>query len=96
MEELRNMKKSFLPGVKVLKNESLQNYDKDIPAEPSSERLLKSLKKKQILFLKEELRNKNELISSLIDQLSKNSDNIFIHDNITYPVKKKYKAHQQH
>ena len=46
MEELRNMKKSF----KVLKNELLQNNDKDIPAEPSSERLMKSLKKTKYCF----------------------------------------------
>lgn len=50
MEELRNMKKSFLPSVKVLKNELLQNNDKDIPAEPSSERLMKSLKKTKYCF----------------------------------------------
>ena len=31
---------------------------------------------KQILFLQEELRNKNKFISSLMDQLLKNSDTI--------------------
>ena len=56
---------------KVLRNELLQDYDKDIPAEPS-ERLMNSLEK-EILFLQEELRSKNKLISLLMDQLSKNS-----------------------
>lgn len=65
------MKKSFFAEVKVFKNELWQDYDKDIPAEPS-ERLMNSLEK-QILFLQEELRSKNKFISLLMDQLSKNS-----------------------
>ena len=71
IEEFRNIKKSLFTDAKVLRNELLQDYDKDIPAEPS-ERLMNSLEK-QILFLQEELRSKNKFISLLMDQLSKNS-----------------------
>ena len=66
------MKKSFFAEVRVFKNELWQDYDKDIPAEPS-ERLMNFLEK-QILFLQEKLTNKNKLLSSC--QLSKNRDKI--------------------
>ena len=44
IEEFRSMKRSFFAEVKVSKNESLQNYDKEIPEKPS-ERLMNSLEK---------------------------------------------------
>ena len=44
IEEFRSMKRLFFTEVKVSKNESLQNYDKEIPAKPS-ERLMNSLEK---------------------------------------------------
>ena len=73
IEEFRYMKKSLFAEVQVLKNELLQDYDKDIPAEPS-ESLMTSLEE-QILFL-QKVRNKNKLISSLKDEFWKNSENI--------------------
>lgn len=39
---------------------------------------------KHILFLQEELRNKNKVISSLVGQLLKNSDTISCCQQLTY------------
>ena len=110
LEEYRNMKSSFLTEIKSFKNEFLQSYVKHSPSEQVhgnqtseiSERFINHLEQ-QILFLREQLRNKDKIINSLINQHSKNSEvmqtpiinpqdkNIFLktaEENMT-PVKQK-------
>ena len=79
LEELWNMKSSFLTEVKSFKNEFLQSCVKRSPTEQvhgnstseTSERFINHLEK-QISFLREQLRNKDKIINSIINQLSKN------------------------
>ena len=81
LEEFRDMKSSFLTEVKNFKNEFLQSRVKHSPSEQInanstneiSERFINQLEE-QISFLREQLRNKDNIISSLINQLSKNSE----------------------
>ena len=81
LEEFRNMKSSFLTEVKNFKNELLQSYVKHSPSEQVhgnstseiSERFIKHVEE-QISFLREQFRNKNKIINSLINQLSRNSE----------------------
>ena len=81
LEKFRNMKISFLTEVKSFINELLQLCVKHSPsgqvhANPASEvseRFLNYLGE-QISFLREQLRNKDKVINSLINQLSKNSE----------------------
>ena len=116
LEEFRNIKSSFLTEVKRIKNEFLQSCIKHSPSEKVhgnstseiSERFMNHLEK-QISFLREQLRNKDKVINSLITQLSKNSEvietpiisqqdkNIFLKtagENTT-PVKQKLSQKQQ-
>ena len=81
LEEFRDMKSSFLTEVKNFKNEFLQSRVKHSPSEQInanstneiSERFINQLEE-QISFLREQLRNKDNITSSLINQLSKNSE----------------------
>ena len=81
LEEFRDMKSPFLTEVKNFKNEFLQSCVKHSPSEQVnanstneiSERFINQLEE-QISFLREQLRNKDNIISSLINQLSKNSE----------------------
>ena len=78
--EFRNMKSSFLTEVKSLKIEFLQPCVKHSPSEQVnvnstneiSEMFIKQLEK-QILFVRQQLTNKDKILNSLIIQLSKNS-----------------------
>ena len=80
LEEFRNMKSSFLTEVKSFKNEFLQSRVKHSPSEKVhgnstseiSERFINHLQER-ISFLREQLRNKDKIINSLITQLPKNS-----------------------
>ena len=75
------MKGSFLTEVKRVENEFLQSCVKHSPSEKVhgnstseiSERFISHLEE-QISFLREQLRNKDKIINSLITQLSKNSE----------------------
>ena len=75
------MKSSFLTEVKSFKNEFLQSCFEHRPGEQvcensmneTSERFLNHLEE-QISFLREQLRNKDKIIHSLTNQLSKNSE----------------------
>ena len=81
LEEFRNMKRSFLTEVKSFQNEFLQSCVKHSPGKQInenstnkiSERFIKQLEE-QISFLREQLRNEDKIINSLINQLSKNSE----------------------
>ena len=81
LEEFRNMKSSFLTEVKSFKKEFLQSYVKHSPSEKVhgnstseiSEMFINYLEE-EIWFLREQLRNKDKIINSIITQLSKNSE----------------------
>ena len=81
LEEFRNIKRSFLTEVKSFKNEFLQLCVKHSPSEQVhgnstseiSGRFINHLVE-QISFLREQRRNKDKIINSLTDQLSKNSE----------------------
>ena len=76
LEEFRNMKSSFLTEVKSFKNEFLQSCAKHSLKEQVhgnstseiSERFINYLEE-QISSLREQLRNNNKIINSLINQL---------------------------
>ena len=70
--EFESLKKSFLQEVITFKNELLQTSLAKTP-ENHSERLIGHLGS-QILFLQRELNEKNQLVNSLLDQLSKCND----------------------
>ena len=67
-----SLKKSFLKEVIIFKNELLQSSIAKTP-ENHSERLIGHLES-QILFLQRELKEKNQLVNSLLDQISKCND----------------------
>ena len=81
LEEFRNMNRSILTEVESFKNEFLQLCVKHSPSKQInenstneiSERFIKQLEE-QISFLREQLRNEDKTINSLINQLSKNSE----------------------
>ena len=81
LEKLGIMKSSFLTEVNSFKNEFLQSCVKHSPSDQVhanstsevSQRFINHLEE-QISFLREQLRNKDKIISSLINQLSKNSE----------------------
>ena len=81
LEEFRNMNRSILTEVESFKNEFLQSCVKHSPSKQInenstneiSERFIKQLEE-QISFLREQLRNEDKTINSLINQLSKNSE----------------------
>ena len=70
--EFESLKKSFLQEVITFKNELLQTSLAKTP-ENHSERLIGHLES-QTLFLQRELNEKNQLVNSLLDQLSKCND----------------------
>ena len=78
LEEFRNMKSSFLTELKSFKNEFLQSCAKHSLKEQVhgnstseiSERFINYLEE-QISSLREQLRNNNKIINSLINQLEK-------------------------
>ena len=71
-DEFESLKKSFLKEVIIFKNELLQSSIAKTP-ENHSERLIGHLES-QILFLQRELKEKNQLVNSLLDQISKSND----------------------
>ena len=71
-DEFESLKKSFLKEVIIFKNELLQSSIAKTP-ENHSERLIGHLES-QILFLQRELKEKNQLVNSLLDQISKCND----------------------
>ena len=75
-DEFESLKKSFLQEVITFKNKLLQTSLAKTP-DNHSERLIGHLES-QILFLQRELNEKNQLVNSLLDQLSKCNDIIKI------------------
>ena len=81
LEEFRNMQYSFLKEVKSFKNEFLESSVKHSLSEQvhenstneKSDRFINHLEQ-QISFLREQPKNKDKIINSLINQLSKNSE----------------------
>ena len=71
-DEFESLKKSFLKEVIIFKNELSQLSIAKTP-ENHSERLIGHLES-QILFLQRELKEKNQLVNSLLDQISKCND----------------------
>ena len=71
-DEFESLKKSFLQEVITFKNELLQTSLAKTP-ENHSKRFIGHLVS-QILFLQRELNEKNQLVNSLLDQLSKYND----------------------
>ena len=92
LAEFRNMKRSFLTEVKSFKNKFLQScvkHSEQVQRSSSSEiseRFI-NLLEEQISFPREQLRNKDKIINSLINQLSKNSE--VIHTLVINPQDKK-------
>ena len=71
-DEFESLKKYFLKEVIIFKNELLQSSITKTP-ENHSERLIGHLES-QIFFLQRELKDKNQLVNSLLDQISKCND----------------------
>ena len=71
-DEFESLKNIFLKEVIIFKNELLQSSIAKTP-ENHSERLIGHLEI-QILFLQRELKEKNQLVNSLLDQISKCND----------------------
>ena len=74
IEEFNALKSSFLAEVHSLKKRHLSSCGKDVSAENVSECLIKQLQE-DIMFLREQLKNKDEVIHSLVQQLAK-CDNV--------------------
>ena len=72
IEEFDTLKSSFFAEVKSFKNKHLNSYLNDVSIN-NSERLIKQLQD-NINFLREQLKNKGEIINSLLQQLSKRDD----------------------
>ena len=68
-DEFESLKKSFLKEVIIFKKELLQSSIAKTP-ENHSKRLIGHLES-QILFLQRELKEKDHLVNSLLDQISK-------------------------
>ena len=71
-DEFESLKKSFLKEVVIFKNELLQSSIANTP-ENHSERLIDHLES-QILFFQRELNEKDQVVNSLLDQISKCND----------------------
>ena len=71
-DEFESLKKFFWKEVIIFKNELLQSSIAKTP-ENHSERLIGHLES-QILFLQRELKEKDQLVNSLLDQISKCND----------------------
>ena len=71
-DEIESLKKYLLKEVIIFKNELLQSSIAETP-ENHSLRLIGHLES-QILFLQRELKEKHQLVSSLLDQISKYND----------------------
>ena len=69
-DEFESLKKYFLKEVIIFKNKDTQ---KSKTPENHSERLIGCLES-QIIFLQKELKEKNQLVNSLLDQISKCND----------------------
>ena len=81
------LKQTFLSEVDSFKEELLKSNIVDRPQD-MSERLVKQLQD-HTEFLREELRNKNNMINYLLEQLSKRDDTIFSYKNQVYNLEQK-------
>ena len=80
-DEFKSLKKSFLKEVIIFKNELLQSSLAKTP-ENHSERLIGHLES-QILFLQRELKENNQLVNSLLDQIYKCNDIIKLNQELS-------------
>ena len=67
---LESMIESFFSEMNLFKTKMLQLNANDLESVDSSERLMKQLQD-EIIFLREKLRNKNNTIKYVLDQLSR-------------------------
>ena len=79
VEEFDALKSSFLAEVHSFKKRHLISCGNDVLAENVSERLIKQLQE-DITFLREQLKNKDEVIHSLLQQVAK-CDNVVVECN---------------
>ena len=79
MDDFDGIKQAFFSEVNRFKKELLESNAVDRP-QVISERLVKQLQD-HTEFLREELRNKNNMINCLLEQLSKRGDTIFTYKN---------------
>ena len=86
-DDFDRLKQAFFSEVKRLKEELLELNVVDRPQD-ISERLVKQLQD-HIEFLREELRNKNNMSNCLLEQLSKRDDTIFSYKNQVYSLQQK-------
>ena len=80
-DEFESLKKSFLKEVSIFKNELLQSSIAKT-LENHLERLIGHLES-QILFLQRELKEKNQLVNSLLHQISKCNDIIKLNQGLS-------------
>ena len=85
MDDFDRLKQAFFSEANRLKEELLESNIVDRP-QGISERLNKQLQN-HTEFLREELRNKNNMINCLLEQLSKRDDTIFSNKNQVYNLK---------
>ena len=79
IEEFDALKSSFLAEVHSFKKRHIISCANDVLAENVSERLIKQLQE-DITFLREQLKNKDEVIHSLLQQVAK-CDNVVVECN---------------
>ena len=87
MDDFDRLKQTFLSEVNSFKDELLKSNIVDRPQD-MSERLVKQLQD-HTEFLREELRNKNNMINYLLEQLSKRDNTIFSYKNQVYNLEQK-------
>ena len=85
MDDFDRLKQAFFSEANRFKEELLESNIVDRP-QGISERLNKQLQN-HTEFLREELRNKNNMINCLLEQLSKRDDTIFSNKNQVYNLK---------
>ena len=87
MDDFDRLKQAFCSEVNRFKGELLESNVVDRPQD-ISEKLVKQLQDHRE-FLRKELRNKNNIIKCLLEQLLKRDDTIFSYKNQVYNLKQK-------
>ena len=87
VHDFDRLKQVFFSEVNRFKKQLLESNTIDRPQD-MSERLAKQLQD-HTEFLREELRNKSNIINCLLEQLSKRDDTIFSYENQVYNLKQK-------
>ena len=87
MDDFDRLKQAFCSEANRFKGELLESNVVDRPQD-ISEKLVKQLQDHRE-FLRKELRNKNNMIKCLLEQLLKRDDTIFSYKNQVYNLKQK-------